>query len=84
MSDPEKPDLEERVVRLERLVEALLHRGRSEQHRPETRAPSRSGGGEGSPQAGEGRPRAEEGSPRSSTAQTRSPSLAVAPADTAD
>ena len=76
MSDPEKPDLEERVVRLERLVEALLHRGRSEQHRPETRAPSRSGGGEGSPQAGEGRPRAEEGSPRSSTEQTRSPSLA--------
>ena len=40
MSEPERPVLEERVARLERLVEALIHRGRSEQPGPETKAPS--------------------------------------------
>ncbi len=41
MPEPEKPDLEERVARLERLVETLQHGARSERHRPEPEAPSR-------------------------------------------
>ena len=58
MPEPEKPVLEERVARLERLVEALIHRGRTEQRGPEASAPSRpvgveSGAGEGSQETGQ-------------------------------
>ena len=61
MSDPEKPVLEERVARLERLVEALIHRNRSEQYRSEPGAPSRPQGVKPPAAGGSREPRPEPG-----------------------
>ena len=83
MPEPEKPVLEERVARLERLVEALIHRGRTEQRGPEASAPSRPVGvesraGEGSQEPGQ-RPSQEPGqgpsqAPRPDSVAARPPS----------
>ena len=90
MSEPEKPVLEERVARLERLVEALIHRNRSEPYRSEPAAPSRpqevkprAAGGSREPRpepgrepGGEPRPQAAFARPPAWTEQIRSLTLA--------